>query len=156
MSAACSRTATSSASDARAEAPTAAYCFFNNSCAFADHGISSQSRQSHPVLNSSQKTGRGCSSLNMVEKFSLQLCIVKKAPASACVADAMPSPVTPKTFARGILVTTDDYHRPRPHVFLLTDNTRHTSMTKISKGFSRMLQKTRRTACFARRHRGSR
>ncbi len=39
---------------ARAAAPVGAYCWRNNSCALADHGINSQSRHTQSVFSSSQ------------------------------------------------------------------------------------------------------
>ena len=53
--AACSRTSRLAAAQPEEAAPTAAYWFLSNSWAFADQGISSQSRQTQVVWSSSQK-----------------------------------------------------------------------------------------------------
>jgi hypothetical protein len=55
-SAAESKVVTARGNAARPADPTAAYCVFRSSCAFADHGISSQSRHTHVVFNVVQRS----------------------------------------------------------------------------------------------------
>src|SRR6266705_994337 len=66
----------------------------------------------------------------------------------------MPSPGHAEAFSRSIFVTADDDHGTRSHVLLLADNARHTGVAKVSEGFCRMLQQSKRMARLARGHRG--
>ena len=85
--AACSSTATARGSAARPAAPTAAYWVLRSSCALADHGISSQSRQTHVVFNSPE-VGRGQGRAQAVEELPFELRLVEEPPARARVDDA--------------------------------------------------------------------
>ena len=75
-------------SEARAEAPTAAYCSCKSCCARADQGMSSQSRAIQVVLRSIPEVGFGDGVLEAGEECGFEDCIVKEGAARSGIARA--------------------------------------------------------------------
>ena len=104
--------------DARAAAPAAAYCWRRSSCALADHGISSQSRQTQSVENSPQKSALVSAARKRASNVIFELLILKKAAAGARITDTAFTNHA-EAFPCDLLITTNDNHRARAHVLFL-------------------------------------
>ena len=82
-SAACASAATARGSDACPAAPTAAYWVLSSSCALADHGISSQSRQTQSSPASSQKSAAVRAARTRSRNCASSAGVVEEPPAGA-------------------------------------------------------------------------
>ena len=95
-----------------------------SSCAFADHGISSQSSSTQSVSSSSHSPARvgGVAHARRGARAS-SAGVVEERPAGAGVARRRASPsTTPKRSPRRVLVAADDDDGARAHVLLLADD----------------------------------
>jgi len=97
-------------------APTAAYCERNNSCALADHGISSQSRQAHVVVNSSQNRPRQ-SRAHAFHKGAVESQIIEESPPGSGIDDSRLACRHSEPLARSVRVPAGDHHRREPMCF---------------------------------------
>ena len=121
----------------------AAYCERSNSCALADHGMSSQSRHTHDVWNSSQKPTAVSAACNAGQKPPLEIRVVEESPPGARVDDADFVLDDAKPLPRRQLVATDDRDGARSHVLLLADDSRATLIAEIRERFGRMFEQPR-------------
>ena len=137
----CSNAATASVSDACAAAPTAAYCCRNNSCALADHGINSASRQTQSVCKLIPEICGVQSRPYFFKEFLLNLCVVEESSSCARIADPDAFIDDTETSSRRISVAADDHHGARTHMFFFANDARTPSRRKVCKCFGWVFQK---------------
>ena len=119
-------------SAARAAAPTAAYWLRSSSCAFADHGSSSQSRQQPVGPELVPEPGRGHRRARRGEQPP-RARVVEERPAGAGVDDAGLAARRRTARAAAVRVAADHDDRPRAHVLLLA----HDPVDALARGSRR-------------------
>ena len=126
---------------AAAPPPTAAYCRRMSSCAFADQGMSSQSRHTQSVDSASQNDARSSASRRMPSSASSTRDVVEEATARARVHDARAiARRDAEAPPRDVLVAADDDHRARAHVLLLAHDLGNALRAEVRERLGGMLR----------------